>query len=166
MINKLIESQRDEDGLHKIVLPLDMKCTYISSPYLKMVASVHVDFLDGVHEQHQFNFMLICASKETNEDFMQVYKPCYIFFWIIINLVLQIYHAYPRNNNHYTLYLLFLLSSFFINDQLLGYIVSLSFFMVVVLMERKNATLNAKVFSLYLTFFGLAVTLIILAYST
>lgn len=96
---------------------------------------------------------------------MKIYRPGYIFFWVIVNLALQIYHAYPRNNNHLTLFLIFFLSSLLIDDQLVGYILSISIFMVVLLMEKKNRTVNGKVFSLYLTFFVLSVTLIMFAYS-
>lgn len=165
-MNFLIESKIDENGLHSAIVPLDLKCTYITNPYLRMMGTINLEFYEeGEEKSHEFNFLLICASKETNEDFMRIFQPGYIFFWIYCNLVMQIYHGYQRTSSHFTMFITFFLCSLLIDDQLLGYIIAVSLFMVVLLMEKKQGTVNGKVFSLYLTFFVLSLTLIIFAYS-
>lgn len=46
IVNYLVESKEQSEGLFTAVIPLDLKCTYITNPYLKMIGKVHVDFYE------------------------------------------------------------------------------------------------------------------------
>lgn len=152
--------------MFSVTIPLGLKCNYITHPYLNLVGNIHLDFYeDSVEKKHAFEFIIVCASEEVNQDFLTIYKPGYVLFWVYFNLVLQIYNGYNRDRTHLALFLIFLGSSLVVEDQLYGYIVSVSLFLMVLLRERREGKLNVKVFSLYLTFFMLAMTLIIFAYS-
>lgn len=44
LINRMVESTMDQNHMHKVIVPLNLKCTYIMTPYLRMVGNLHIDF--------------------------------------------------------------------------------------------------------------------------
>lgn len=96
---------------------------------------------------------------------MKIYKPGYVALWVYCNLLLQIYHGYPRDRSHLVMFLIFLASSILIEEQLLSYAVAISLFIIVLLREKKEGRVDGKACGLYFTFLLLAITLILFAYS-
>lgn len=73
-------------------------------------------------------------------------------FWMLFNLVLQVYHNYPRGGQHFAGFVAFLGASLIIRNDLLAYCVGGGALLVLVFRERANHTINNKMFTLYMLF--------------
>ena len=91
----------------------------------------------------------MCAGEEEIREFNKIYQPGYVFFCVYFNLVLQIYHGFNRTRAHAVLFLIFMMGSMMIGEQIVGYVFSLALFVLVVLMEKKEGNLNNKAFVLF-----------------
>jgi hypothetical protein len=149
----LLSAQDQPSGQHIAQLPINLKCKYSVHPYFRLKAFLSVKFYsDNAEEKFEFNLLLVCADPEEVSAFNQFYVPGYILFWMLFNLVLQVYHNHPRVPEHSAGFLIFLAGSLAIRNDLLAYCLGGGGLMLVVFTERKNHAINTKMFTLYVFF--------------
>jgi hypothetical protein len=83
---------------------------------------------------------------------------------MLFNLVLQVYHNYGRNMDHFITFVIYLFGSFIIENDLLAYFVAGAIHFLIVLKERKNHSINNKMFTLYVFFAIIVVMQIVLTF--
>ena len=71
---------------------------------------------------------------------------------MLFNIVLQVYHNYPRDGEHYACFIVFIAISLAVRNDLLAYLLGGGGTLLLILRERKAHTINRKKFSLYMLF--------------